>query len=131
MREIKFRGLDKEGYWKYGSLINDYRLENTKSSHAIRLGNSITIVYPETVGQYTGLKDKNGVEIYEGDKLFCDWSKSSEPTDDPLYVGHVEYHEGVYLLVSEEEESENLYLFDEYEASEVIGNIHQHPELLK
>ena len=70
MREIKFRGKRKDnGEWVYGSYIkfaNTHVIGYADKEHGN--WNEFDVI-PETVGQSTGLKDKNGVEIYEGDKL--------------------------------------------------------------
>ena len=134
MREIKFRGkrLDN-GEWVVGSYIE---AENRDLSIAHQIvpyesGEAVREVDPVTVGQYTGLKNKNGREIYEGDIL-----KSER--DGRLYV--VKFWSGMFYA-SVEECNKGVYggfplhALTENEESgyecDIIGNIHDNPELIK
>ena len=124
MREILFRGKRTDcDAWVEGDLIQAFR-GNQLSSCSI-MPNTPTAycwkVIPETIGQYTGLADKNGVKIFEGDIVRA-FTRFSE-----IYVSSVTYHEGTFWFKNW---SWTKFLF-KFEKIEVIGNIHDNPEILK
>lgn len=135
-REIKFGGksiYDVE--WLYGSLIKieEDRYAIIPDLNDIEIGNSIGIyeVDPITIGQFTGLRDKNGIEIYEGDIIR--WRR-----DGKLYL--VKFYAGMFYA-SVEELNKRVYggfplhvlTVDEEDGykCEVCGNIYDNSELLK
>lgn len=127
MRKIKFRGKNRwNGVWYYGSLF-------VKELYGCPLIFSTTIecseVDPETIGQFSGLYDCNGKEIYEGDIL--KWEK-----DGLMYV--VKFWDGMFYASVKECNDGILGGFPlhaltkhDYRKCEIIGNIHDNPELLK
>ena len=141
MREILFRGkrIDN-GEWVYGDIIHRRYYKNTDVV-VIRTEDSGFDNYsdyevdPDTVGQYTGLTDKNGRKIFEGDILkivhkyqspFDDDTKEyTDVTTDVVFFDDeglcFSYGESPFLCVADNVTAEY----------EVIGNIHDNPELLE
>ena len=140
MREIKFRVWDKETKAMYKVTHINLDLGEVCYKRKIMLDNN-NIAYIDDreadlgdkkiiLMQFTGLKDKNGKEIYEGDIIFCNglyyvvfWDNInacwSAETDQIKKANELEV-DGVFQLNE-----------DEKEFYEVIGNIYENPELLK
>lgn len=116
MREIKFRGkrLDN-GEWVYGDLHIRTALIHIHPD----LGGKV-FIDPDTVGQFTGLLDKNGREIYEGDIYRF---------DHPDSINEVSYSMGGGFAGFDF--SPAFTDWNQLTNIEVIGNIHDNPELLK
>lgn len=140
MRTIKFRGRSGN-LWAYGNLYIVEHEEYGDSAYIIESG-STTIVDINTIGQFIGLYDKNGKEIYEGDIIRLVWTdhvgKGKNKVPVLKYVENcppkvISYRTGAFGYVNfeadEYSEEEWLPILDDY--CEVIGNIHDNPELLK
>ena len=122
MREILFRGKVFNDEWEYGvpvfsGLNNELAFMKQMHSHDYQ-------VNPETVGQYTGLTDKNGKKIFEGDIVKCKDYLEAKPFE---FQGYIDFKNGSYVIVGD---FMTHYRWLDYEV-EVIGNIHDNPELLK
>ena len=131
MREILFRGKTFDGEWEEGSLHIEYG-ETTADGkrnldyRILGMRGECRYVDPETIGQYTGLCDKNGRKIFEGDIV-----RHGNRT------GYINYGEGCFC-VKQIVPLHNLnnpaidIVFNEYPNDvEVISNIHDNPELLE
>lgn len=118
MREIKFRGKSLyNGEWVYGDLHIRTQFPHIHSE--IDYGK--VYIDPHTVGQFTGLHDKNGKEIYEGDIVRFDNHLQG--------VSKVLYDSGQYTV---ESKNYSTALTNRIAIHAIIiGNIHDNPELLK
>ena len=129
MREILFRGKRHDnGIWIYGSL---FKRINNQYIYPLPISTSKTEVIPETVGQFTGLTDKNGMQIFEGDiiRAKIEGGNHSGFTWQNMPV---DFQQGSFCL-----NDRSGYIFCVLGAFatsvtlEVIGNIHDNPELLE
>ena len=140
MRNIKFRGKTlKTNQWVYGMPVETEKRCWLVSSPGTSFADGDLMLYyievdPETVGQWTGLQDKNGVDIYEGDVIdigivprkprigIVEWIKpycsfllhQQDPTFEDEFWG---------LYCSSTDNSSTAY--------RILGNIHDNPELVK
>lgn len=130
MREILFRGKCVEiGIYYKRWIEGFYGEDNGKAfiAHNTDFGLVGSVCDPDTIGQYTGLTDKNGTRIFEGDIINGDseYFTYSHP------YGTIVYDSGEFLIAFDEafEDVENLGAWAN--DIEVIGNVHDNPELLK
>lgn len=140
MREILFRGKDFSGVinhnWCFGSLdtIEDDRAIIIYSD---RFGNKCRIfVDPSTIGQYTGLTDKNGTKIFEGDIVtYEDAVADFEGYHDEVFLNcgevGISAWDGIYFTNRQTVDMSDLYESETTVDCEVIGNIFDNPELLE
>lgn len=135
MIEIKFRGKRVDnGEWVYGGITSPVHSPNNKVqivSSAFMEGDEenehyiFVEVIPESVGQYTGLKDKNGKEIVEGDIL----RQYSRLQDELPRIIKVIWQDGGFMYRNK---FESDFYFYQHMANdcEIIGNIYDNPELV-
>ncbi len=148
MRDILFRGktVGANSKFVYGNLIlvDDYCciLERKEDLHPMDepyldgeigwIDGKATPVRPETVGQFTGLHDKNGEKIFEGDVVKYPWV-DVYGVSDTLMVVH--YVDGEFLIkpISNDCGTDcwEIRISGENERTEIIGNIYDNPELME
>ena len=130
MREILFRGKRTiNGDWVYGDFVHGNERKSLRDSIFVYDSETQSFndyeINPSTLGQYTGLKDKTGKRIFEGDVVKTD--KFSEPNKQ--YIIKYDLQFGAFIG----QDRYNIYFvtFDGDSGEfEVIGNIHDNPELL-
>ena len=136
MREIKFRGKDiHDDVWVYGYLYRDcyiiHKLHiEIEEDFVYGYVKSASEVNFRTVGQYTGIKDKNGKEIYEGDiikfvPVFSIREKYNLSHED--IIGKVYWSVGAFRIIA----GDLIIELADCLHKKVIGNIYENPELLK
>ncbi len=137
MREILFRGAQKvDGskslYWYEGSLVIEKDTYTSDIEYYIQNENGSFLVVPETVGQYTGLTDKNGNKIFEGDILkrkLKNFLSFYHPRMKVVFIPvkacfvAVDIDGSNVTFISD-------YINNKYEL-EKIGNVHDNPEMLE
>ena len=126
MREILFRGKTESGEFAQGYYLETLRYNNL---HWIWNGKEYVKVDPSTIGQFTGLTDKNGKKIFEGDIVTACDDVTFSPFEFGI-TGKVVYDECAFFI-EPKDVMETEYLFNECAVYEVIGNIHDNPELLE
>ena len=141
-REILFRAKCS-GVWRYGSYVYFdkkpiHDCYNAKYRDFIVVNgvygeNHYPITELSSLGQYTGLKDKDGKKIFEGDIL--EYIGKRKDNMNKVYRRKVVFHEGMFALLSKELPAYSALNYhcmeDGRSAWSVIGNIHDNPELIK
>ena len=153
-REIKFRGRNKNGEWLYGDILQVAKYSFIvpsdgdwfdfipwKKDNVFHMPRSQYVVNTDTIGQYTGLKDKNSKEIYEGDIVYSEFADGSNCM---FLVGWNNKLSCFGVMDEYAYRSKQLgYDFPEFDNHlfikvlknskifKIIGNIYNNPELLK
>lgn len=129
MRDIEFRGKQTDnGEWVYGVPTKDGRGEMVMVENIFeceeynRCGANCLYVDENTVGQCIGLKDRNGINIFEGDIVKRVWLGK-------MCIYQIDYENGLASFIGRAGMKFTTFDYDS-EEFEVIGNIYDSPELL-
>ena len=134
MREILFRGKTYDGKWEQGDLRHGGYVRNDSETYIMRSDYALNNipVDPKTVGQFTGLTDKHGKKIFEGDIVRMERGLMVNGEYAYCDVCKVIYdHCCFFVAFADGCRRTRLYREDDTERYEIIGNIHDNPELLK
>lgn len=145
MRRLLFRGRTKDGKWCYGDYIHSIRFNGVRGFHKDWIipgvygnGGWVSLrgkyaVDCDTVGQYTGVKDKNGVMIFEHDIVRYEWLSLSDGKYKRFENTVVRFTDYSAFMLHPISESKELWgVMSELEnCYEVIGNVFDNPELLE
>ena len=111
------------GRWVYGYLADENYINSPELEGEF-------LVDKDTVGQYIGVEDKNGREIYEGD-IARQFADCTELGTDLYYFYKIEWNGEYCAFVGREIYSDEVYLFPDLADIEVIGNVYENADLLK
>jgi uncharacterized phage protein (TIGR01671 family) len=146
MRDYEFRGKTKGQPtgtylfdWAFGDLVRELKTKRMficDLSHfddSTKLKDVLTEVIPETVGQYTGLLDKNDTKIFEGD--IVKWGHLANSREKPIRIAVVEFNPDIQyrtVTMGDTYFKQGCFAYAETQFYlEVIGNIHENPEMLE
>lgn len=128
MRDIKFRAWVEMTIFTGMIDVNEILFDREVLCGFSKTHGEVATVLPSVkLMQYTGLKDKNGVEIYEGDIINRKYHHGVLSWE-AEFIGEVKFLEGAWLIDSG---ADAMSLWSETEENEVIGNIYENPELLE
>lgn len=137
MREILFRGKTYDtSEWVEGCYLKSVVCKDVYGYIMRDNSRKLNTILLSTIGQYTGLTDKNGKKIFEGDIVKGrHWTSLNNKNPEEYHLWLVDWNEksGLIVFVNSPTSRARLSIHDfaDLEEIEVIGNIHDNPELLK
>lgn len=124
----KFRAWDKKIKMMIEISLIDFEMHVIRGTHW-KFGETESIKFNDiALMQSTGLKDKNGKEIFEGDVVRQ--VRTQPTTENEVIIGVVTMIEGAWLIMNDNEQLASK-LWSETDENEIIGNVYENPELLE